>query len=150
MFRRVLFRSDLKGLGRLTPVRKALREAEKQDEAAPPLPDDWPFWHLTRGKRAVMVGGDPRPKSRERIQRAFAFASLEWDEVNESAAERLRKRAGTIDLFVFNRFGRHSLDDILLDEVRADLSRWVRVEHGYGVVGLRHAMEAHWRNLTPR
>ena len=146
---------DLKGDGRFARVRKAVRDAVR---AAAPIvvvapkdapPVDWPFWHLTRGKTAVIVGGDPRASNRDKIRDAFGFAKVEWPEHNARVLSQLKERAnnGSIDLFIFIRFGGHIVDDMLLKSVRKDITRWVRSERGYGVSEVRTSMEAHWANV---
>lgn len=145
---------DLKGNGRLERLRKAVQahlKSQRPDQAAgkDAPPDDWPFWHITRGKTAVIVGGDPRASNRDRIKKAFDFARVEWPEHDANLLQRLAERAasGTVDVFLFNRFGGHVMDNIVLAAVREDLSRWVRIDNGYGVRGVRQAMEEHWSAL---
>ena len=70
------------------PEMRALRRAARamvadaaavpdgDEEADGPMPEDWPWWSVTRGKRAVMVGGDPREPNRVRLEKAFEFADL--------------------------------------------------------------------------
>ncbi len=147
-------RADLKGEGRLKRVRRALRAFEKaQMPMSRPSdwpPEDWPLWHLTRGRTAVIVGGDPRPRSRDQIRQAFEFAHVEWAEHDKTYLDRLQQRAesGSVDVFLFIRFGKHIVDDKVLRPIRGDLSRWVRVDHGYGVSEIRRCMERHWRALA--
>ena len=35
-------------------------EPDTDEAADSPIPEDWPWWSVTRGKRCVMVGGDPQ------------------------------------------------------------------------------------------
>ena len=147
--------NDLKGDSRLAPVRKAWKKYDKRQHRGKPRiadapAEDWPFWHLTRGRTAVIVGGDPRPANRDKIRDAFGFARVEWPEHSATLLDRLSAKlaSGTIDVAIFNRFGGHITDDKLLPAVKGDLSRWVRADTGYGVAQVKAAMERHWANLT--
>ena len=142
---------DLKGDGALKQVRKAILKAARAKASAPKRPDgapdaDWPLWHMTRGKTAVIVGGDPRARNRDQIRDAFGFARLEWPEHDNTYLQRLKQRAeqGTVDVIIIIRFAKHIVDDTVLDPIRSDTTRWVRIDHGYGVAKIRRCMERHW------
>src|SRR5205823_4413315 len=70
---------------RFRSIRRAVRalgdaeEDEHVDLATPALAPGWEHFHLTRGKRAVMVGGAVREDARQRLQAAFELAELEWE-----------------------------------------------------------------------
>lgn len=147
----------LKGDRRLKNLRKHLkkqtRSARADQPARPPKgtpPDDWPYWHLTEGKHAVMVGGDPRARNRDQIRDAFRLARLDWpDCARRNTLDSVAQKAknGTYELVIFNRFSKHKVDDKVLPHIVDDLSRWVRAESGYGVAELRTQMEAQWQHV---
>lgn len=147
---------DLKGDGRLKPLRRAIADltgrkaATKKRPKGSPGPN-WPFWHLTRGRSLVIVGGDPRAHNRDQLKAAFDFAEVEWPEHDKNTLKRIAQRAshGTVDLLLFNRYGGHDMDDTALAAVREDLRRWVRVDGGYGVKAVKQAMEQQWRAFAP-
>ncbi len=146
---------ELKGDGRLARVRKAARNAHVEPASPPAFKDappaDWPFWHLTRGKHAVIVGGSPRIANRDRIREAFGFAHVEWPEHDANLLARIAERAvnGSIDVCIFTRYAGHIVDNIVLKPLRKDLARWVRAERGYGAKEVRAAMEQQWAGLLP-
>jgi len=135
---------------------RSLRRAIR-DQAAPdtdsdttdddgPLPTDWAWWSCTRGRRALLVGGDPREPNRRRLQEIFGFQSLEWEATTgkpqslQSLATRIRK--GSIDLLIIlTRFVGHNYDDILLPACKEADVDWVSVDHGYGAARIRLAIE---------
>ncbi len=146
---------DLTGTD-LKAVRKAHRQRTKASPSKAPADDahapgpDWPFWHLTRGRRAAVVGGDPREDARQRLQEAFGFASLDWVDPapRKLGALKARVAGGRLHVVLINRYAGHTVDNALLrGAVADDLSRWVRTE-SYGVRAVREAMEAHWRSLS--
>ncbi len=146
--------NELKGHAKLKRLRNAIKKqlqrskskARKQEGPA----RDWPLWHLTRGRSVVIIGGDSRPKVRDRIKNAFGFASVEWPENDAKMQARVAERLkhGTVDLVLINRYGGHDIDKTVLAAVRDDLTRWVRMDRGYGVSEVQRAMEAQWRGFT--
>lgn len=139
---------------RFKDTRAAIREkvaADSDVEDAVPaarVPPDWPHWHLTRGKRAVMVGGDPREQNRVRIQESFGFASLGWVRtefrVREVDALRESVERGGVDMvIVLTPFVGHTVDDKLVSVCRDRGVPYVPVHSGYGIVGIREAIQRH-------
>jgi hypothetical protein len=141
-------------------LRKALREdaepAEgEDDDRAPPLPPDWPWWGRTRFRRGVLVGGDPREPNRERLERAFGFAELEWVGTefkrNNLQTVRDRVRAGKLDIVILlGAFVGHDADDVILPVARECGVDWVHVDKGYGIVRVRRAIERFLDPLASR
>jgi|GEM_PF-1832879 len=127
-------------------VREELKaEAEAECEAREsPVPTDWPHFVLTRGKRAVIVGGDPRPDRVERLREVFGFEQLEWAE-DATSARRLdalvqRMRNGAFDVVVVLRaFSSHRLSDAVFGEDAAPCLRVLA--DTYGVHQVRLAIE---------
>ncbi|MEZ4241996.1 MAG: hypothetical protein R3F59_38760 [Myxococcota bacterium] len=144
-------------LPRFKTLKSALREAmgsgadddvgdDDDDDSgpAPAVPDDWPFLALTEGKRAVIVGGDRRPRAAERIRGAFRFADVEW-ELKEprrlkGLAERVRSRSVDF-VIVLRAFIGHAEQETVLDACRAADVPFVIVDSGYGVNQVKLAIE---------
>ncbi len=136
-------------------LRRAIREeadearAEAAEEEGGPeehLPPEWAWWTFTRGRRALIIGGDPREPSRQRLEKAFGFAELEWVGAefkrNNLLGVRERVRAGRTDLVILlTRFTGHDADQIIIPACRETNVPFVCVQHGYGVVRVRHAIE---------
>lgn len=135
-------------------LRRAIREeadearAEEQEEegAEEHVPPDWAWWGFTRGRRALIIGGDPREPSRQRLEKAFGFAELEWVGAeykrNNLLGVRDRVRAGKTDLVILlTRFTGHDADQIIIPACREMGVGFVCVQHGYGVVRVKHAIE---------
>lgn len=129
-------------------IRLRLEEENEAEDAAPAarVPEDWPYWHLTRGKRAVIVGGDSREPNRARIQQTFGFASLDWVETQykDRALHALRERiarGGAEAVIILTAFIGHNADNILLPACRERGIPFIFVHTGYGIVGIRAAIE---------
>lgn len=135
-------------------LRRTIREllledaAEKEEDAgvSSVIPEDWRWWGRTRGRRAVMVGGDPREPNRLRIKDAFQLAELDWEPAefrrNSLIAVRDRVRAGKVDLvIILGSFVGHDADEVILPACRERGVDWVHVDHGYGLVRLCRAIE---------
>ena len=127
-------------------VRDELKaEAEVESEVREsPVPADWPHFRFTRGQRAVIVGGDPRPDRVERLRDVFGFASLDWLE-DATSARRLdallqRMRNGSVDVVIVLRaFSSHRLSDAVF---AANDTPCLRVlADTYGVHQVRLAIE---------
>ncbi len=146
----------LSGDKALKRLRRAVRQAEaseaeasteavEEDEADAALPADWPYFERTRGRVAVMVGGEVREPALARIEAAFGFESVEWISgwdirTVQSLAERVGN--GGVDFVVLlARFISHKVTDILLPPLRDGDVDWVMVRQGYGVNQLRMAIE---------
>jgi hypothetical protein len=137
----------------LRPVRRAIRVAECQvqvaddDDSGSFLAPDWPWWSYTRGRRAVIIGGDPRELNRQRIQAAFEFSELGWIETKVHNAGRLRGlvervRTGGVDvILMLTRFSSHLSDHMLVGPCKEHGVDLVHVHGGYGVTGVRLAIE---------
>lgn len=152
-----MMRPRLELLGRhakFKVLRKAIRsdiEAETSvDTVVEPthsLPADWPWWHLVRGRRAAMVGGDPREEPRSRIENHFGLASLDWRDLDqvrhlESLASRIR--SGGIDLVILlQSLLSHDASDSIVEACQTANVPFVAVERGYGVERIRMAIERH-------
>ncbi len=133
---------------RFKPLRKAIKEADEVDEAperqAGP-PPEWPLWAQVRGKRAAIIGGDPREEPRARIEAAFEFASLTWegiDQVRQVETLCTQVRSGGVDLVILlQSLINHSVCGKIVDACRSAKVPFAAVERGYGVERIRLAIE---------
>lgn len=133
----------------LKPVRRAIRQAlyEEDDDTEDEhlLPSDWAPFEWTRGRSAVVVGGDRRVEAADRLQQTFLFDEVEWDSDVQGTklttiAERVRN--GSVDMVIFlARLSSHSSQAVLLDACKDSGVPFVRVERGYGVSSVRLAIE---------
>ena len=138
-----------KGLKRLRRAVRAVTTSPGQGDAPEPadvpLPADWPLWSITRGKTAILVGGEPREAPRARIQAAFEFETLLWAHSSDiRAMQRLADRihGGSPDLVILlARFISHKVTDILMPALRDGQVAWASVERGYGVTAIQRALE---------
>jgi len=127
--------------------RKEMQEAGKkaeQDKTA--LPEDWPYWEYTRGKAAIIVGGETRVRVMKRIQKAFAFESIEWEtswNVRRNEAIASQVASGKIEVVIFlARFMSHQAWDIIGPSCKSAGTTSILVEQGYGVGIVRHTLES--------
>lgn len=129
-------------------LRKAIRDAVEaestEDLVSPsPLPADWPLRGRTRGRRALVVGGDPRPERAAKLAETFGFESVEWLEGSttrkvDGLAERMRN--GSLDLVIVLRaFNSHKLSTAIF-AVKSDVCAVVLAD-GYGVNQVRLGIE---------
>jgi len=144
--------SDLEGDGRLKSLRRAIRQALAADAEAEAdlksggvIPEDWPFLDKTRGKVAVMVGGDLREQSRAAIEAALGFESLAWEsgyDVRSVQALAGRIERGGLGFVIFlRRFISHKMTDILLPACKSSGVPWVMVDQGYGLTRVKLGIE---------
>lgn len=136
--------ADLKALRKA--VNHEIEVSEAEEEARPPrVAPDWAWYPHTRGKRAVIVGGDPRSERVQRLQQTFGFAELDWVD-NASGGVRIadsltkRMRNGTVDLVIVLRaFSSHKLSDKIF--AARDGSCAVVLADTYGVTAVQLAIE---------
>lgn len=135
---------------RIRKLRKAIlrQHEEDQQEATADhaaIPDDWRGWSLTRGKTAVIVGGDAREDVRRRYEEMFQLAELEWIPGDKGlrriqAIEQRIARGGVDLVFVLIDFVSHSISEKLRPSHHSD-AIVMNVPNGYGASRLRLAME---------
>ena len=130
------------------PAKPDEDDDEEEDARPEPIPADWAWRSWTQGRRAVMVGGDPREPNRRRLQDAFGFADLAWERAERSRNSlqqgRERVRSRKLDMvLILSRFVGHDADAIIQPACRDVGVAFVPVQTGYGVVGVRRAIERH-------
>lgn len=137
----------LKSEPKFRALRKALRDAgaavEEDDEEDADVVA-WPHLDYTSGKRAIIVGGDPRNEVIDRVKEAFGFQTVEWPSFDPKRVQSLstRVRKGSVDVVIFLvNFVNHSAQEILAPACRDAGATFALVPHGYGVTAIRHAIE---------
>lgn len=119
---------------------------EPVPNVAPPEPCPAELLALTRGKRAILLGGDSRPERTQALQSYFEFAELEWAGLPSNDARRLQSFAARLDNHAFDlaivlqRFSRHKISKVVFDAGKKGVVTPVLAE-GYGVVSVRRGLE---------
>lgn len=135
---------EFSALRRAVDAELAEQEVEADTDVSS-LPAGWPGWAYTRGKRAVIVGGEPRAQRVEAIQQAFGFADVQWVPKTDKGARKVqalveRMKNGTIDLVICLRaFSSHKLYDAVFDVAEPQCERVLA--DTYGVTQIRLAIE---------
>ena len=135
------------GLTRLAnAVHKVLVEAATDvDAPTQPLDPNWPGFACTRGKRAVLVGGDGRQERLPQLQERFGFASLEWPDLPKNAPGKVSKlvqrvKADNFDVVIcLQQFVSHSVTEQLFPLKRQGVK--VVLASGYGAVQIQLGLE---------
>ncbi|MEM6370884.1 MAG: hypothetical protein AAF851_21550 [Myxococcota bacterium] len=122
---------------------KAQRPASTTATSEQPV---WEEASLTRGKSALLFGGDPREESRTRLQSFFELLELEWpasdgDRSAQRWAERLRQGSFEV-LILLLRFVTHAQSDALVSAARAAGIPVAFVDQGYGSTQIAQALES--------
>lgn len=142
----------------LKNLRKAIRESQKEaeeearkDNSTPP--SDWPYWAYTRGKRLLILGGDVRNTTTNRLQKVFGFSEILWETGHQTRrvqAAVTQVSAGSIDMVLFlARFVSHAAWDVAVPACKAAKVPFVLVESGYGTAQIRAAMEQTLSGFSP-
>ena len=145
---------ELEGDSRLKNVRRARRPpppppppaaVSTEPAAEAVVPADWPYLRLTKGRVAVMVGGDLREQTRRNVQRALGFKELTWESgydvrATQSLASRISR--GRVEFVIFlRRFISHKITELLVPACRNADIPWVMVEQGYGLTRICLSIE---------
>lgn len=123
------------------PRRQVDRDDDDSDDArVAKIPDDWEHLAQTRGKTAVMFGGDVREERRVALERELRLESLEWvphhrPRMLQSLAERAAN--GSVDFILANRFVNHK-DTMALEKVSAVP---IIIVGSYGVTAVKQAID---------
>lgn len=124
---------------------RSLRTAPLEAEVSLAPANQWPFLHLTRGKRAVILGGDGKQARVPKIQAAFGFAHLDWPDLPENSpraasVEVEKLRNGHYDFaLVIQKFISHSVTDQVFS--LANQGFVAVLAQGYGVGQLQRGLE---------
>lgn len=122
-------------------------------KTAPPAPDSEPeeafaasspMAQTTRGRKTLIIGGDPREPNRVRLERAFAFSSLEWPDAEGPRAVSAiagRIRGGSYELvIVLQPFVDHSQSEAVIAAAKDAGVRWALAQ-GYGIPAVKLGLE---------
>lgn len=130
---------------RATPSRRKRVEREETDEVSErEIDPTWPLWASVRGRRALMVGGDPREPNRERLERAFGFASLDWPDIAgprrvDAVVARIKRR--TVDVvLVLAGFVDHKQSEPIVAAAKEAGVAWALAD-GYGTASVKSGLE---------
>ena len=102
---------------------------------------------LTRGRRAVMIGGDVREEKRRSLIQVFDFEELEWVRYEDarpvmlrSLEQRVRNRGMDLVL-ILKEFVGHHVSEMLRPECEKQGIPCLMVEHGYGAAQVADAIQ---------
>lgn len=125
--------------------KKKPKRAASNADAVPNIEDTWPLWSQVRGQKAIVVGGTPNEASRERLERAFQFASLDWSSID--GPRRVDALAGRIEMgayglvLVLAGYVAHKESGHIIEAAKSANVPCVVVDGGYGVAAVRAGMD---------
>jgi hypothetical protein len=131
------------------------RRAEREDHTETserPIDPAWPLWPAVRGRRALIVGGDPREPNRQRLERMFDLASLEWPDIAgprrvEAIVARIKRK--TVDVvFVLTGFVDHKQSEPIIAAAKESGIAWALSE-SYGVTSVKAGLDRFLGNRPP-
>ncbi|MFZ4580835.1 MAG: hypothetical protein ACOYOB_20830 [Myxococcota bacterium] len=126
-------------------IARAVTSAVSESQPEPAPHNDWPYLALTRGKRAVILGGDGRQERIPRLKERFDFAVLEWPAMPEGSpravqTEVKKLKSGKYDIaIVLQRFIGHSVTDKVFALKVPGLT--VVLAEGYGTGQIQEGLE---------
>lgn len=136
------FKKLRKAINRQTAQDEAEEETNQRVHQATP-PEDWPFWELTRGKRAVMIGSQGKKHQLEAVKRAFGFSQLDWVGCSEGKRRVQAINSSTCKrdcvYLVMHRYISHSAADHIW--ARRDEAVVIGVNRGFSVGAVRLGIE---------
>lgn len=121
------------------------RQEESKDDGA--LQEQYEdLLALTRGRRALMIGGSAREEMRRTLQKVFQFDELDWENYEgsrpaflDSLEQRVRNR--TIDLvLLLKSFIGHHVPERLRPLCQQHEIPCLMIEHGYGPAQIAEAL----------
>ena len=124
--------------------KKRVERDEPADTTERPIDPAWPFWSVVRGRRAMIVGGDPREPNRKRLERMFEFESLEWPDISgprrvDAVVARIKRR--TVDIvFVVTGFVDHTQSEPIIAAAKESKVAWALSE-SYGGTAVKAGLE---------
>jgi hypothetical protein len=131
-------------------ARRRANRSSDQSEARVAIADSWQHRGLLADKSVVLIGGEPREVSRQRLERGFAMRQLEWvSSKNPRRHDSLVHAigAGGIDVvFLVKNLMSHSIQEKIVAACEEHDVGWALVD-GYGAAALVRGVE---RFLTNR
>lgn len=116
-------------------------QAQRAHSATPP--EGWPFWGLTQGKKAVMIGSQGKKYQLEAVRRAFGFSQLDQVGISEGV-RRIQAMTSThfkedCVYLVMHRYVSHSASGPIW--AKRDEAVVIGVDHGFSVGAVRLGIE---------
>lgn len=108
------------------------------------LPPESPAYTFAKDKHAVIVGGDPRQTTVDRLKDVFGFKEVEWKQTTPRRAASLKNRIqnGKIDMvLLLARFMWHADQRLLESNCQSSHVPIITVHNGYGSNQIRIAIE---------
>jgi hypothetical protein len=145
-FRELITGSDLRTLRK--HLDRIQDEEDKLGESAAVRERYRELIALTRGRRALMIGGAVREDARKSLQQTFEFDELEWEpyEGNRPAAlnslEQRVKNRGIDLVLILKNFVGHSVSERLRPLCEENDIPCLMVEHGYGAQQVGETLRA--------
>lgn len=134
-------------------VADVLEADDSEDERAPAATDpNWPGLQHTRGRRAVIVGGDGREERAPMLRDAFQFAELDWPDTPKGSPSKAsalveQVRGGRYDIVIcLQRFISHAMTDQLFGLDVPGVH--VALAKGYGLQQIRLALDRYLPRLA--
>jgi len=125
--------------------RQRLDAVEAREDRAVGAAEEWAGLHLTRGRHALIVGGDRRDNPMKRIKAGLALDNVEWEsglQVRRLRQLSQRIRSGRVDMVMYLvQFVSHKAQDILRPACQTSGVPFLMVDRGYGVAAVRRAIE---------
>ena len=123
---------------------KAITIRKLRNDFAPAIDPAWPLLPIVRGRKAVIVGGDPREPNRERLERAFRLESLDWPAIYgqrkvHSTVESIRAHGYGLVLVLAPLIS-HKQADAIIHAAKETSVPWA-LALGYGVSAIKLALE---------
>jgi hypothetical protein len=79
-------------------IARAVTSAVSESQPKPPPSSAWPYQALTRGKRAVILGGDGRQERIPRLQEWFGSSVLDWPDMPDGAPRAMQTEVTKLEL----------------------------------------------------
>lgn len=126
------------------PSTRRAKRAPRDTDDEPAVEPDWPLLPLVRGRKAIIVGGDPREPNRRRLEQTFQFESLEWPPIDgprkvESVVGRIARGSYGL-VMVLQPFVAHAESEPIIDAAKRAETPWALPE-GYGVASVKLGLE---------
>lgn len=127
-------------------LRRAMTKVENSKSKADVLAETFPkAMKELKGKKAVIVGGQPREIRRSRIEKLFKLESLEWVECEHGLKRQILGLSNRVDsydyIFEIVTLCGHHVDEIIGDACKNSNCRFIRLTSGYGVNQIASSIE---------
>ncbi len=137
--------AEVTGTAARDRVRRGVMGASSNSGRTKAQASSWEKAEMTRGKHAVILGGDRRGDRIKKLQAHFEFAVLDWRDLPTGSPRAVKSvveqlKAGKYDVaIVLQQFISHAVTDKVFG-VKAD-GLTVALAHGYGVRQMEQGLE---------